>query len=85
MKKISSMWLEKREEDMEQVWDAERGFLGHHMDANHPPQRVLSSGRAKSYNALLRRSKNFILDTCAPPNAGFKVTGNFSCPILIKS
>jgi hypothetical protein len=71
--KISSMWLETQKVDKEQVWDAERGFYGHLMDANHLPQRVLSSGTANSYTALLRRNKNFILDICAPPNAGFKV------------
>jgi hypothetical protein len=71
--KISSMWMEMQQVGKEQVWDAERGFYGQHVDANHPPQRVLSSGAANSYTALLRRNKHFILDKCAPPNAGFKV------------
>jgi hypothetical protein len=67
------MWMEMQQVDKEQVWDAERGFYGQHVDASHPPQRVLTSGAANSFSALLRRNKHFILDKCAPPNAGFKV------------
>jgi len=75
--------MEMQQVDKEQVWDAERGFYGQHVDANHPPQRVLSSGAANSYTALLRRNKHFIPDKCAPPNAGFKVSTPYISFLLL--